>query len=112
MELSYERTRAPEILFSPDKIGLDSINIPQLLINSINKTDIDLRKKLYSEIVLAGGTSLITNLPDRLLLECRKITPKDIKIKLFASKERDLLCWMGASLYCNLESFKDMWIMK
>lgn len=83
-----------------------------MLINSINKTDINLRKKLYSEIVLAGGTSLFANFPDRLLLECRKSTPKDIKIKLYASKERDLLCWTGASIFCNLESFKDMWISK
>ena len=28
IELSYEKTRAPEILFSPDKIGLECLSIP------------------------------------------------------------------------------------
>jgi centractin len=112
IELSYERNRAPEILFSPEKIGLECLSIPQLLINSINKTDIDLRKTFFSEIVLAGGGTMINNFPDRLLTECRKITSKDIKIKLYAPKERDLLCWMGGSIFCNLGSFKNMWIMK
>ena len=55
---------------------------------------------------------MITNFPDRLLAETRKITPKDIKVKIYAPKERDLLCWMGGSIFCNLGSFKNMWIMK
>ena len=83
-----------------------------MLIDSINKTDIDLRKTFYSNIVLAGGSTIITNFPYRLLAETRKITPKDIKVKIYAPKERDLLCLMGGSIFCNLGSFKNMWIMK
>jgi len=59
LELSYEKNRAPEILFSPEKIGLEYNSLPELLYNSISKTDIDLRKTLYSEIVLAGGTTML-----------------------------------------------------
>jgi len=31
--------------------------LPELLISSVNKADMDLRKTLYNEIVLAGGTT-------------------------------------------------------
>jgi actin-related protein len=33
--------------------------LPELLISSINKSDMDLRKTLCNEILLAGGTTLI-----------------------------------------------------
>ena len=62
--------------------------------------------------MLAGGTTQLTNFPDRLLSEVRKITPKDIKIKLFAPQDRHLLCWQGGSIFSNLGSFKNMWILK
>ena len=44
--------------------------------------------------------------------ETKKIAPKDVRIKIFAPRERDLLCWTGGSIFCNLGSFKNMWIMK
>lgn len=47
IELSYEKSRAPEILFNPETIGLECPGLPSLLVNSINKTDIDLRKTFF-----------------------------------------------------------------
>jgi centractin len=43
-----------------------------MLINTINKCDIDLRKNLYQEIVLAGGNTMIDYFPERLLSSVKK----------------------------------------
>jgi len=55
--------------------------ISDLLVSSIKKTDIDLRKTLFKEIVLAGGNTLMNGFPERFVYEVRKIAPKDISVK-------------------------------
>ena len=78
----------------------------------MNKADIDLRKTLYSEIVLAGGTTMLQNFPERILSEMKKICSKELKIKIYAPVERNYLCWMGGSILSNLTSFRNMWITR
>jgi centractin len=40
----------------------------------------DLRKTLYNEIVVAGGTTMTQGFPDRFIYEVRKFSPKDAKV--------------------------------
>lgn len=49
---------------------------------SIQKSDIDLRKMLYQNIVLSGGSTLFKNFGDRLLQEIKKNVAKDMKIRV------------------------------
>ena len=58
MQLGPERFRAAEVLFQPDLIGLEVPGVHEMIINSIQLSDMDLRKTLYSNIVLAGGSTL------------------------------------------------------
>ena len=53
------RFRAPEVLFSPDLIGEECEGLHEVLIYSIKKSDMDLRKVLFQNIVLSGGSTLI-----------------------------------------------------
>ncbi|CAK62550.1 unnamed protein product (macronuclear) [Paramecium tetraurelia] len=112
IEISYEKQRAPEILMSPEKYGLELNSIPEILANSIQKVDLDLRKSLYNEIVLTGGTSLMQGFPERLIGEVKRLIPKDAKVKIWAPPERITLCWQGGSILSKLASFKSMWILK
>ena len=64
----------------------------ECLLNSIHKADIELRKTLFGNIVLAGGSTLLSNFGERLLAELKKGAPKDIKIKISAPPDRKLLC--------------------
>ena len=45
----------------------------ELLFNSIEETNTDIRKKLYSSIILSGGNTLFPGLPSRLELELKKL---------------------------------------
>lgn len=58
IEIGPERFRAPEILFHPEFIGEEYSGVHECLVNSIQRSDLDLRKTLYSNIVLSGGSTL------------------------------------------------------
>lgn len=49
---------------------------------SIQKSDMDLRKMLYQNIVLSGGSTLFKGFGDRLLSEIKKHVAKDMKIRV------------------------------
>ncbi|CAG2190000.1 ACTR1 [Mytilus edulis] len=91
IELGPSRFRAPELLFRPDLIG---------------------ERILYSNIVLSGGSTLFKGFGDRLLSEVKKITPKDIKIRISAPQERLYSTWIGGSILASLDTFKKMWVSK
>lgn len=60
----------------------------QVIVDSINRTDLDLRKSLFGNIVLSGGSTLCTGFGDRLLSEVKKLALKDVKLKIYAPPER------------------------
>lgn len=57
-KLGPERFRAPEILFNPELIGQEYAGVHQVVVDSIQRVDLDLRKSLFSNIVLSGGSTL------------------------------------------------------
>jgi centractin len=58
IEIGPARYRAPELLFRPDVIGEEYEGIHEVLAFAIQKSDLDLRRTLYSNIVLSGGSTL------------------------------------------------------
>ena len=58
-QIGPAKFRAPEVLFQPDLIGEECQGIHEVLSNSIQKCDMDLRRTLYQNIVLAGGSTLL-----------------------------------------------------
>lgn len=58
IQLGAERFRAPEILFNPELIGQEYVGVHQVVVDSINRADLDLRKSLFSNILLSGGSTL------------------------------------------------------
>ncbi|KAF5390352.1 hypothetical protein D9757_002901 [Collybiopsis confluens] len=58
VQLGAERFRAPELLFNPEIIGQEYAGVHQVVVDSINRVDLDLRKSLFSNIVLSGGSTL------------------------------------------------------
>ncbi|MCL4157041.1 UNVERIFIED_CONTAM: hypothetical protein GTU68_020189 [Idotea baltica] len=52
------------------------------------RCDIDIRKDLYSNIVLSGGTSMFPGLADRMQKEISALTPSAMKVRIVAPPER------------------------
>jgi actin beta/gamma 1 len=112
VNIGNERFRAPECLFRPTFLGSELNGIHELVIKSINKCDIDIRKELYANIVLSGGTTMYPGLNDRLMRELKMVVPSSIPIKVLAPPERKYSVWIGGSILSSLSSFQNMWITK
>ncbi|EPE35925.1 Actin-like ATPase [Glarea lozoyensis ATCC 20868] len=110
IKIGAERFRAPEILFDPEIIGLEYPGIHQIVVDAINRTDLDLRKSLFGNIVLSGGSTLTKGFGDRLLQEVRRLAVKDMRIKISAPPERKYSTWIGGSILAGLSTFKKMWV--
>ncbi|OUC49997.1 actin [Trichinella nativa] len=106
------RFRAPEVLFRPDFIGEECEGAHECLAYCIQKSDIELRRQLYQNIILSGGSTLFPGFGDRLLNEVKRLAPKDIKIRITAPQERLFSTWIGGSILASLDTFRKMWISK
>merc|ERR1712107_563224 len=56
--IGNERFRCPEALFQPSFLGMEACGIHETTYNSIMKCDVDIRKDLYANIVMSGGTTM------------------------------------------------------
>ncbi|POS84094.1 actin-like protein [Erysiphe pulchra] len=110
IKIGAERFRAPEILFDPEIIGLEYSGVHQIVVDAINRTDLDLRKSLFANIVLSGGSTLTKGFGDRLLQELQRLAVKDMRIKIFAPPERKYSTWIGGSILAGLSTFRKMWV--
>jgi actin beta/gamma 1 len=110
--IGNERFRTPETLFNPAQIGLQEIGIHEKTFQSIMRTDIDIRKDLYLNVVMSGGTSMFEGLAERLNKELVALAPTTMKVKITAPPERKYSVWIGGSILASLTTFQQMWISK
>merc|ERR1712179_162970 len=107
-----ERFRCPESMFRPSFLGMEVVGIHEGCFNSIAKSDIDLRKDLYANTVLSGGTTMYPGIADRMQKEITALAPSTMKIKIIAPPERKYSVWIGGSILASLSTFQAMWITK
>jgi len=107
-----ERFRCAEVLFKPNLIGRESEGIHKLTYDSIMKCDVDIRRDLYENTVLSGGSTMFPNLSDRLNKEIVALAPASIKVKVVAPPERKYSVWIGGSILSSLSSFQEMWVSR
>ncbi|GME82103.1 unnamed protein product [Ambrosiozyma monospora] len=100
-----------ELLFSPETFGYEMSSVDQLVYNSLLKTDIDLRGQLASNIILAGGSTMFRNFGSRLLDGIQSYDD-ELKLKIYASPDRKVSCFVGGSILASLSTFKNIWISK
>ena len=115
--LETERLKCPEALFRPNFLNLPESNIKGLhdeCCASIQQIDVEIRKDLYSNIILSGGNTMFEGLPERLTKEIQKLTPSAAsnKVKVIALPERKYATWIGASILSSLSNFQCMWITR
>nr|XP_020638505.1 actin, aortic smooth muscle-like isoform X2 [Pogona vitticeps] len=110
--IGNERFRCPETLFQPSFIGMESAGVHETTYNSIMKCDIDIRKDLYANNVLSGGTTMYPGIGDRMQKEITALAPSTMKIKMIAPPERKYSVWIGGSILASLSTFQQMWISK
>jgi len=110
--IGNERFRCPEVLFQPSFIGKEASGVHDTMFQTIMKCDVDIRKDLYANIVLSGGTTMFSKIAERLTKEITALAPSTMKIKVVAPPERKYSVWIGGSILASLSTFQQMWISK
>lgn len=110
--IGSQRFKAPEALFRPDILQRDFLGVHELINNSIMKCEIDVRRDLYGSVCLAGGTTMISGLSERLNKELVSLVPSNMRPKIISPAERKYSVWIGGSILSSLSSFQAMWISK
>ena len=72
------------------------------------KCDIDIRKDLYANTVLSGGTTMYPGIGDRMQKEITTLAPPTMKIKIIAPPERKYSVWIGGSILASLSTFQQV----
>ncbi|KAM8989717.1 actin-like [Ara ararauna] len=102
--------RAPETLFLPANMGVEAPGVHKMIFNSIMTCDIDVRRSLYGNILLSGGSTLFPGLEERILKEMKLQVPSGMFVRIIAPPERKYCVWIGASILTCLTSFRQMWV--
>lgn len=110
--IGSERFRCPEILFQPAHIGMEAPGVHETTYSSIMKCDVDIRKDLYGNIVLSGGSTMFPGMADRMNKEITALAPSSMRIKVVAPPERKYSVWIGGSILASLSTFQQMWVTR
>merc|ERR1712226_532569 len=77
-----------------------------------HEVDVDIRKDLYANIVMSGGTTMFKQIDIRLQNEMKALAPQSMTIKIVAPPERKYSVWIGGSILASLSTFEEMWMTK
>ena len=78
---------------------------------TIMKSDVDIRKDLYANIVLSGENNMVDGISERMSKEMKALAPAAL-IKIVAPPQREYCAWIGGSILASLSTFQSMWISK
>jgi actin-related protein 3 len=120
INLGYELFLGPEAFFSPEIIDKDyQSGIDELVDTVVQKCPIDYRRKLYSNIVLSGGSTNFKNFKEKLMVSIQKRVderlrkyiikdkvPSPIKVSVTTSMSKKNVVWLGGSQLACDRSFK------
>ena len=118
IRVGNERFRCAEGLFQssfvldiPDYLAdFTSCGIHELIYNSIMKSDHDIRRDVYNNIVLCGGSTMFPGLTDRLQKELVNLAPPQFKVRVVAPPVRRFGPWLGGSILASMSS--NIWLTK
>jgi len=124
IKVGRERFEASEVLFDPDKAGVEGEGLHELLFNSVMKADIDLRSEFFKHIVLSGGTTMFAGLPSRLEKDVKELWITNVakgdrsrigkfKLKIEDPPRRKNMVFLGGSVLADIMKDQDeFWLSK
>ena len=112
IRIGNEKKQCTEILFNLHLIGKNYPSIDKIICDSINKTDIELRIKLFGDILLSGGNTSIKGFHQTLHKGIKERINNRIKIRLYTPQKPQFSSWIGGKVITSLNNFNNMWITK
>jgi actin-related protein len=116
VEFTDEKLLLLEKIFSNNLKDVPGFNgYHSMIIDSINKGDVDNKKEMFSNIFVTGGNTLFNGFPERLQKQLINYAPSNVKVKVLthpSSSERRFSAWIGGSILSSLGTFHQIWFSK
>ncbi|KAK2739271.1 Actin- protein 6 [Myotisia sp. PD_48] len=107
--LGNERFTVPEILFSPQDIGLQQPGIPEIIMQSLSVLPTGLHPSFLANILVVGGNSLLPGFVERLESEVRRLASSECVVRVKRGSDPIRSTWLGASrMASNRETLKEI----
>lgn len=125
-DVGYERFLGPEVFFNPEIFSSDFITpLPDVVDDAIVKCPIDVRRGLYRNIVLSGGTTMFKDFGRRLQRDVKKhvdnrmaaniarlghlgasgTPPPAIEVNVVSHPMQRYAVWFGGSMLASTPEF-------
>jgi len=123
IKIGAERFEAAEALFQPILADKEGKGMHELVFDTIQGADIDLRSEFYKHIVLSGGTTMYPGLPSRLEKEIKDLylqkvlrgdesRLKNFKLKIEDPPRRKHMVFLGGAVLADIMKDKEEFWMK
>jgi len=124
IKVGAERFEAPEALFNPTLLGIESKGLAELVFETINTSDMNVRPELYKHIVLSGGSTMYPGLPSRLEKEMKALYLKHVvkgdkaqaarlRLRIEDPPRRKHMVFLGGSVLADIMKDKEpFWITR
>ena len=112
IDLGEELFECTEILFDPSILGQELDGVHRQVYNSVMGCSVDLRRELYSNIFLIGGTTALPGFPERLKEELTSLVPKTINLNVTPSNSPVNAAWIGGSVLAPQLNEYGLWVTK
>ncbi|GME72915.1 unnamed protein product [[Candida] boidinii] len=121
VDVGYERFLAGEIFFSPEIASSDFLTpLPDIVDQVIQGSPIDVRKNLYKNIVLSGGSTMFKDFGRRLQRDLKALVNErvsqserlsgakssGVQVQVISHKRQKNAVWFGGSLLAQTSDFK------
>lgn len=122
VDIAYERFLAPEIFFNPEIASSDFLTpLPNVVDSVVQSSPIDVRRGLYKNIVLSGGSTMFRDFGRRLQRDIRALVTERIhrsevlsgtksgglEVQVISHKKQRNAVWFGGSLLAQTAEFKN-----
>ncbi|GMR53093.1 hypothetical protein PMAYCL1PPCAC_23288, partial [Pristionchus mayeri] len=122
VDVGYERFLGPEIFFHPEFANADyTTPISEVVDDVIQQCPIDVRRGLYENIVLSGGSTMFKDFSRRMQRDVKKLVdyrlsaseqiaggnlkPKPIDVQVISHKMQRYAVWFGGSMLASTAEF-------
>ncbi|KAK2460899.1 hypothetical protein APHAL10511_007369 [Amanita phalloides] len=122
VDVGYERFLAPEIFFNPEIYSSDFLTpLPEIVDDVIQQSPIDVRRGLYKNIVLSGGSTMFQYFGQRLKRDLKQLVDRrldgsvlasgslqkssGVEVDVISHKRQRYAVWFGGSLLASLPTF-------
>ncbi|KAH7645354.1 Actin- protein 3B [Dermatophagoides farinae] len=122
VDVGFERFLGPEVFFNPEIANPDFVtSLSDIVDTCIQNCPIDVRRPLYKNIVLSGGSTMFKDFDRRLQRDIHRLVnqrmklsyqlsqgrlnPKPIEVQVVSHNMQRYAVWFGGSMLASTEEF-------